>query len=67
MGVAMKIEDKVPIITPNINANTKPLITSPPKMKIANRVTNVVPEVLIVRAKVALTALLIVSFISRLG
>ena len=36
-GVAINSEEYVPTKTPTIKANIKPLIASPPKMKIANK------------------------------
>ena len=44
-----------------------PRIVSPPKKRMASRVTNVVPDVLIVRDRVALSALFTFSRRSRLG
>ena len=63
----MKIVAAVPTMTPMINAKMKPRIVSPPKKKIASSVTSVVPEVLIVRERVELIALLTFSRSDRLG
>ena len=63
----MNNDENVPAIIPTNNANTKPRIVSPPKMKIANNTTIVVPDVLIVRNNVLLFAPLKRSFQSFLG
>lgn len=42
----MNIEEYVPINTPQIIAETKPLITSPPNIKSATNANNVVIEVI---------------------
>ena len=52
----MKIVAAVPTITPTVRAKMKPRIVSPPKKKMASSVTSVVPDVLIVRDSVELTA-----------
>jgi hypothetical protein len=67
MGVATNTEEYVPIITPNNKAKINPRKFSPPKMNIANKVTIVVADVFIVRDNVEQIALLMLSFISRLG
>ena len=46
----MNNEESVPKITPRIIANEKLRMLSPPKMKIASNTTNVLNDVLIVRA-----------------
>jgi hypothetical protein len=61
IGDAINNEEYVPTITPTIKANIKPLITSPPKIKITNNTKNVVKDVLIVLLNVELRALLIIS------
>ena len=48
----MKIDDRVPKITPSIIANEKLRMLSPPKMKIHSNTINVDSEVLTVRARV---------------
>ena len=63
----MKSDEYVPTKTPTMSANTNPRIVAPPKMKIASRVTKVVPEVLRVRASVEQSALLIFSRTLRFG
>ena len=52
IGVAMKIEAYVPMITPRMSATARPLIASPPKIAIASIVTRVVSEVFIVRESI---------------
>ena len=63
----MKIVATVPTITPTVSAKMKPRMVSPPKKKMANNVTIVVPEVLMVRDKVELMALLTFSRNVRFG
>ena len=58
-GVAMQIDEYVPMIIPIRRANVNPRITSPPKMNMASNTKNIVSEVLIVRLSVALRASLI--------
>ena len=53
MGLAIKIDEYVPIITPNIIAKEKPLRISPPIKKIENKANKVVTDVNIVRDKVS--------------
>ena len=48
----MKIDDRVPKITPSIIANEKLRMLSPPRMKIQSSTMSVVTEVLMVRASV---------------
>ena len=55
-GVARRTDENVPMKIPVVIANTKPLTTSPPKMRITTSVTNVVIDVLNVRAIVELRA-----------
>ena len=55
MGAARKMEDSVPKITPRIIAKAKLRMLSPPKKKMQRRTSNVVAEVIIVRAKVSLS------------
>lgn len=50
----MKIEDSVPNTTPRIIANEKLRMLSPPRKKIQSNTSNVVEDVLIVRANVSL-------------
>ena len=64
-GVAINSEEYVPTKTPTIKANIKPLIASPPKMKIANKTTSVVNEVLMVLLKVLFKAPLTVFVFSQ--
>ncbi len=54
-------------MTPTSRAKMKPRMVSPPKRKIASKVTSVVPEVLMVRDKVEQMALLILSRKLRFG
>ena len=49
---AKAIEEYVPMITPQIKAIEKPLITSPPKKNKAINANNVVTDVITVRDKV---------------
>ena len=63
----MKIVAMVPTTTPIIKAKMNARIDSPPKKKIANSVTSVVPDVLTVRDNVELIALLTFSLRLRLG
>ena len=49
----MNIEEYVPTITPQINANENPLKISPPRKKIDSKANNVVKEVKIVLDKVS--------------
>lgn len=49
----MKIEDSVPNTTPRIIANEKLRMLSPPRKKIQSNTSNVVEDVLIVRANVS--------------
>ena len=63
----MNNDENVPANIPTNNAKTKPRIVSPPKMKIANNTTIVVPDVLIERNNVLLFALLKRSFQPFLG
>lgn len=49
----MKIEDNVPNTTPRIIANEKLRMLSPPRKKIQSNTSNVVEDVLIVRANVS--------------
>src|ERR1035437_2035544 len=51
-GVAIQMDEYVPITIPINNANENPRIVSPPKMKIANNTKKIVNEVLIVRLNV---------------
>src|SRR5690606_18600657 len=67
IGEAMKSDEYVPIITPIINANTKPRIDSPPKINMAKRTKKVVMEVLIVRDSVLFNARLITPATFLLG
>lgn len=48
----MKMEDKVPIITPIIMANEKLRMLSPPRIKMDMSTINVETDVLIVRERV---------------
>ena len=64
-GVAINSEEYVPTKTPTIKANIKPLIASPPKMKIANKTTSVVNEVLMVLLNVLFKAPLTVFVFSQ--
>ena len=41
----MKTDEQVPTKTPTIRANIKPLIDSPPKVKMANNTIKVVKDV----------------------
>ena len=66
-GEAMKMDEYVPMMTPNRMANTKPRMVSPPKMKMAIKTTSVLMAVLNVRLNVALMASLITCPLSRLG
>lgn len=61
IGVATHREEYVPTTTPMINANTNPLITSPPKKKIISNTTNVDKDVLMVLDKVEFNASLITT------
>ena len=63
----MKIVAAVPTTTPTVRAKMKPRMVSPPKKKMAYNVTIVVPEVLMVRDKVELMALLTFSRNVRFG
>lgn len=49
----MKIEDSVPNTTPRIIANEKLRMLSPPRKKMQSNTSNVVEDVLIVRANVS--------------
>ena len=55
---ATKIEENVPIKTPQIIANEKSANTAPPKKKIINKAINVVTDVITVLDKVSLMDLL---------
>ena len=61
IGVAINKDEYVPTTTPTIKANIKPLITSPPKMKITSNTKNVVNEVIKVRLRVLFKAALTIS------
>lgn len=63
----MNNEESVPKITPRIIANEKLRMLSPPKMKIASNTTNVLNDVLIVRASVVFKESLNNVYLSRLG
>lgn len=63
----MNNEESVPKITPRIIANEKLRMLSPPKMKIASNTTNVLNDVLIVRASVVFKESLNKVYLSRLG
>jgi hypothetical protein len=56
-GVAMNTDEYVPIITPIMRANIKPLIDSPPNIKMASKTNNVVKEVFKVLLKVEFRAM----------
>ena len=58
IGVAMKMELYVPTTTPTIKAKMKPLMLSPPNMKMVSNTTKVESEVLIVRLSVLFKAIL---------
>src|SRR6056297_424826 len=66
-GDAINKDEYVPTITPISNAKTKPLITSPPKMKIVSNTTNVLRDVLKVRLKVLFNAVFMIWNLSRFG
>ena len=53
----MNSDEQVPITTPTIKANAKPLIDSPPKIKIVNNTKNVLNDVLMVLERVLFRAL----------
>lgn len=63
----MNNEESVPKITPRIIANEKLRMLSPPKMKIASNTTNVLNDVLIVRASVVFKESLNNVYLSRFG
>ena len=67
IGAAKKSDEQVPYITPRIIANEKLRMLSPPRKKMKSNTSNVVNEVLIVRANVVLSELLKRSFLSCLG
>lgn len=50
VGAAMKMDERVPKITPRIMAKEKLRMLSPPRMKIHSSTISVVTEVLMVRA-----------------
>jgi len=52
-GVAINIDEYVPIITPKIKANENPFRTSPPNKKIAIKAKRVVIDVINVLERVA--------------
>src|SRR5690606_38407245 len=54
IGEAINNDEYVPTIIPTIRANIKPLIDSPPKMKMANNTNKVASEVINVLLKVLL-------------
>ena len=60
----MYIEEYVPIKTPNIIANEKPLSIAPPNINIDRRASNVVTDVIIVLDKVSLIEIFVISNIS---
>src|SRR4030067_3466240 len=55
MGLATKIDEYVPIITPNIMASEKSWMTSPPKKNSAADERRTVVEVMIVLERTSLT------------
>ena len=66
IGDATKIDEYVPINTPKIIAKENPLKISPPKINIENNASNVVTDVMIVRAKVSLMDKFAISLIFNL-
>ena len=52
IGAATNIDEYVPIITPTIIAKEKPDKIAPPNIKIENKASSVVAEVIIVLDKV---------------
>ena len=57
----MKIEENVPVRTPNVITQANPLITLPPNTNSAIVAAKVVPEVSIVRGSVSLMLRLRIS------
>src|SRR5690606_1183490 len=55
IGAAMKIDEKVPMKTPNSIEATKERMTSPPSKNSASRARKVVTEVIVVRASISLS------------
>lgn len=66
-GAAINNDANVPMITPSSIANVKLRIVSPPRMKIHNNTSNVLVEVIVVRANVLFSEWLNVSNKSCLG
>ena len=65
-GDAMKIDEYVPMKIPTINANANPLMLEPPKINKIKTTNNTLKDVIMVRLKVLLIALLIISRIGKL-
>ena len=63
----MKIEHRVPMMTPRIMAKTKLRMVSPPRMKMQMSTSSVDTEVMMVRPRVELIDLLMVTPKSCLG
>ena len=61
----MNRDEYVPITTPRSKAKVNPLITSPPKRNITSNTKNVLSDVLNVRLRVLLSAILMISVLSR--
>src|SRR6185437_16894268 len=55
IGAAMKIEEKVPMKTPNSMDATNERMTSPPRMNRASSARKVVMDVIVVRASISLS------------
>ena len=58
----MKIEEKVPVMMPNVITIAKPRSTSPPRMTHASVAATVVPDVTTVRGSVSLILRLRISY-----
>ena len=54
IGEAIKIDENVPVITPNVITTANPLMTLPARNSRANVATRVVPDVSTVRGNVSL-------------